>query len=102
MIYLLALKVWKQRTWSEIKVGDYVKVTEDEFFPADLLFLCSSNTNGTCFVETSSLDGEVTRSEKQKTKKHEKLKSYFYLQKLLSNTKHFGSNFPKKDQKLQR
>jgi len=33
-------------------------IKEGETFPADLLLLCSSNLDGTAFIQTSSLDGE--------------------------------------------
>lgn len=33
-------------------------VKEDEKFPCDLIFLSSSRGDGTCFVTTTSLDGE--------------------------------------------
>ncbi|XP_074864274.1 phospholipid-transporting ATPase IG isoform X1 [Carettochelys insculpta] len=42
----------------KIKVGDIVEVKADETFPCDLIFLASSNGDGTCYVMTASLDGE--------------------------------------------
>ncbi len=39
-------------------------VKKDEPFPADLIFLCSSNIEGSCFIMTSSLDGEKTLKPK--------------------------------------
>lgn len=45
--------------WSEIVVGDLIKVTKDEQFPCDLIFLKSSSKNGIAFVDTMNLDGEV-------------------------------------------
>jgi magnesium-transporting ATPase (P-type) len=41
----------------DIQVGDIVWVRKGEVFPADLILLSSSFTDGTCFVETSQLDG---------------------------------------------
>jgi len=38
-------------------VGDIVRVSDEETFPADLALLASSN-EGECFIKTSSLDGE--------------------------------------------
>ncbi|XP_064263907.1 phospholipid-transporting ATPase IH isoform X4 [Passer domesticus] len=42
----------------KLRVGDIVMVKEDETFPCDLIFLSSSRGDGTCFVTTTSLDGE--------------------------------------------
>ncbi|PWA31170.1 hypothetical protein CCH79_00002589 [Gambusia affinis] len=42
----------------KLRVGDVVMVREDETFPCDLIFLSSSRDDGTCYVTTTSLDGE--------------------------------------------
>uniref|UniRef100_A0A669EGW6 Phospholipid-transporting ATPase n=1 Tax=Oreochromis niloticus TaxID=8128 RepID=A0A669EGW6_ORENI len=42
----------------KLRVGDIVVVKEDETFPCDLILLSSSRPDGTCFVTTTSLDGE--------------------------------------------
>uniref|UniRef100_A0A8C7YYA2 Phospholipid-transporting ATPase n=1 Tax=Oryzias sinensis TaxID=183150 RepID=A0A8C7YYA2_9TELE len=42
----------------KLRVGDIVMVREDETFPCDLILLSSSRYDGTCFVTTTSLDGE--------------------------------------------
>jgi len=44
--------------WAELKVGQIVKINQNERFPADLILLKSSNLDGTAYVETTALDGE--------------------------------------------
>ncbi|MCQ2817766.1 MAG: phospholipid-translocating P-type ATPase [archaeon] len=45
--------------WSDVEVGNIIKVKKDETLPADILVIKSSNENGFCFLETSNLDGET-------------------------------------------
>ncbi|KAK7858536.1 putative phospholipid-transporting atpase 9, partial [Quercus suber] len=51
--------------WTDLKVGDIVKVEKDEFFPADLILLSSSDEEAICYVETMNLDGETNLKLKQ-------------------------------------
>ena len=54
----------KEVIWGGLRVGDYVKVERDGFFPADIIVLKSSNENGQFFVETKNLDGETNLKTK--------------------------------------
>jgi phospholipid-translocating P-type ATPase (flippase) len=49
---------WVNVNWKDIFVGDLIRVNQDEFFPADMVCIRSSDLEGNCFIQTSSLDGE--------------------------------------------
>lgn len=51
--------------WRDLGVGDLVKVLNNQFFPADLILLSSSEPQGISFIETSNLDGETNLKIRQ-------------------------------------
>jgi phospholipid-transporting ATPase len=57
---------WSERQveWRHVKVGDILKVMDNESFPADLLLMKSSVNTGLAFVNTMNLDGETNLKEK--------------------------------------
>ena len=57
-------QTFTERSWADIRVGDLVKVSEGQAFPADLLFVSSSDSSGCCYVDTCNLDGETNLKSK--------------------------------------
>ena len=43
----------------ELVAGDIIVLKDQESIPADVLVLACSDSDGTCYVDTSSLDGET-------------------------------------------
>jgi phospholipid-transporting ATPase len=54
---------WAQCLWSEIVVGDFIKINTREMIPSDVIIIScaekSTPPTGLCYVETKSLDGET-------------------------------------------
>ena len=50
---------WQQTIWEDVRVGDYVKIYDNEPIPADIVLCCTSEEEDVCFIETKNLDGET-------------------------------------------
>lgn len=46
-----------EKKWKDIQVGDIVRLDSDDFIPADMVLISSSEPEGLCYIETSNLDG---------------------------------------------
>lgn len=51
--------------WTNVAVGDIVRIQSEEPFPADVVLLASSEPEGLCYIETANLDGETNLKIKQ-------------------------------------
>ncbi|TDH09495.1 hypothetical protein EPR50_G00087590 [Perca flavescens] len=51
--------------WMNIRVGDIIKIENNQFVAADILILCSSEPYGLCYIETAELDGETNLKVRQ-------------------------------------
>ena len=59
---------WEQTQSGKLQMGEIVSVKQDDIFPADLILLDSDLSEGICFIETGSLDGEKTLKLKESPK----------------------------------
>ncbi|GMS82166.1 hypothetical protein PENTCL1PPCAC_4341, partial [Pristionchus entomophagus] len=50
--------------WSSVRVGDIIRMTNDQFVAADLLIISTSEPHGIAYIETKELDGETNLKTK--------------------------------------
>ncbi|KAF5097525.1 hypothetical protein D0Z00_002357 [Geotrichum galactomycetum] len=59
---------FKRDFWKNIRVGDFIRVQNNEEIPADMIVIATSDADGACYVETKNLDGETNLKVRQALK----------------------------------
>jgi phospholipid-translocating ATPase len=54
--------------WKSVKVGDIVRIHNNDEIPADVILLSTSDPDGGCYAETKNLDGETNLKVRQSLK----------------------------------
>lgn len=65
---------FKRDFWKNIRVGDFIRVHNNEEIPADMIVIATSDADGACYVETKNLDGETNLKVRQALKCGEGIK----------------------------
>ena len=65
LIYNKNTKTFENKKWCDIKIGDILKIEENNFFPCDCIIISVSEKNGLCFIETKNIDGETNFKHKK-------------------------------------
>ncbi|XP_042325758.1 phospholipid-transporting ATPase VD isoform X2 [Sceloporus undulatus] len=68
LVYNQKEQAYLEKLWKDVKVGDFIRLSCNEEIPADMVLLYSSDGDGICHIETSSLDGETNLKQKQVVK----------------------------------
>ncbi|THV03978.1 phospholipid-translocating ATPase [Dendrothele bispora CBS 962.96] len=50
---------WQSTLWEDLRVGDFVKIMDNQPIPADILICATSDEENVAYVETKGLDGET-------------------------------------------
>ncbi len=61
---------FEEKKWKDVKLGNIIKVNEDEVFPSDIILINSSEKNGICYIETKILGEETSLKHKVSARKH--------------------------------
>jgi phospholipid-translocating ATPase len=57
--------MWTTIKWSDIKVGDVIKLSRDDAVPADIVLLHADGESSLAYIETMALDGETNLKSRQ-------------------------------------
>ncbi|KAL4432018.1 hypothetical protein ABPG74_017754 [Tetrahymena malaccensis] len=76
-------KNFMKEQWRNLRIGNLIRVNKDEYIPADIILIYSSNKGGNCYVETKNLDGETNLKVKSVPKK---LQNAFQTHSQIFNT----------------
>ncbi|ODV81596.1 phospholipid transporting ATPase [Suhomyces tanzawaensis NRRL Y-17324] len=57
-----------KKYWKDVKVGDMLRIYNNDEIPADLIILATSDEDNCCYVETKNLDGETNLKVRQALK----------------------------------
>eukprot|EP01119_Soliformovum_irregulare_P012282 TRINITY_DN3177_c0_g1_i1.p1 TRINITY_DN3177_c0_g1~~TRINITY_DN3177_c0_g1_i1.p1 ORF type:complete len:1112 (-),score=358.83 TRINITY_DN3177_c0_g1_i1:119-3454(-) len=86
-----------EKQWSDLRIGDVIKVEEDREFAADIFLINSSEEDGVAYTETSNLDGETSLKNRLTLDDNQNIKSESQLQDWISKKVVIDSEGPGTD-----